>query len=99
MINQFRKRAKQEYKILKWFKVQFAAGNKNIKLNPSNFKGLKNVSVRTNNGSFYKYAYGATSDYNVAKQNLKEVKSKGYSSAYIIAFRDGKNISVEEAMK
>ena len=25
------------------FKVQFAAGNKNIKLNPSNFKGLKNV--------------------------------------------------------
>ena len=81
------------------FKVQFAAGNKNIELNPSNFKGLKNVSVRTNNGSFYKYAYGATSDYNVAKQNLKEVKSKGYSSAYIIAFRDGKNISVEEALK
>ena len=81
------------------FKVQFAAGNKNIELNPSNFKGLKNVSVRTNNGSFYKYAYGATSDYNVAKQDLKEVKSKGYSSAYIIAFRDGKNISVEEALK
>ena len=81
------------------FKVQFAAGNKNIELNPSNFKGLKNVSVRTNNGSFYKYAYGATSDYNVAKQDLKEVKSKGYPSAYIIAFRDGKNISVEEALK
>ena len=81
------------------FKVQFAAGNKNIELNPSNFKGLKNVSVRTNNGSFYKYAYCATTDYNVAKQDLKEVKSKGYSSAYIIAFRDGKNISVEEAMK
>ncbi|MDD2675792.1 MAG: N-acetylmuramoyl-L-alanine amidase [Flavobacterium sp.] len=81
------------------FKVQFAAGNKNIKLSPSNFKGLKNVSVRTNNDSFYKYAYGATTDYNVAKQNLKEVKSKGYSSAYIIAFRNGKNISVEEALK
>ncbi|MBG6187589.1 N-acetylmuramoyl-L-alanine amidase family protein [Flavobacterium sp. CAN_S2] len=81
------------------FKVQFAAGNKNIELIPSNFKGLKNVSVRTNNGSFYKYAYGATTDYNVAKQDLKEVKSKGYSSAYIIAFRDGKNISVEEALK
>lgn len=81
------------------FKVQFAAGNRNIELNPSNFKGLKNVSVRTNNGSFYKYAYGSSTDYNVAKQDLKEVKSKGYSSAYIIAFRDGKNISVEEALK
>ncbi|SDH82487.1 N-acetylmuramoyl-L-alanine amidase [Flavobacterium omnivorum] len=81
------------------FKVQFAAGNKNIKLNPSNFKGLKNVSVRTRNGSFYKYAYGDTSDYAVAKKDLKEVKSKGYTTAYIIAFRDGKSISVEEAIK
>ena len=81
------------------FKVQFAAGNQNIKLTSSNFKGLKNVSVRTNNGKFYKYAYGDTSDYNQAKKDLKEVKSKGYSAAYIIAFKDGKNVSVEEALK
>lgn len=81
------------------FKVQFAAGNKNIKLNPSNFKGLKNVSVTTSNGSLYKYAYGLTSDYNAAKEDLKVVKSKGYASAYIIAFKDGKNISIQEALK
>ena len=81
------------------FKVQFAAGNQNIKLVPSNFKGLKNVSVRTNNGNFYKYAYGETDDYNQSKKDLKEVKSKGYTSAYIIAFKDGKNVSVEEALK
>ena len=81
------------------FKIQFAAGNQNIKLVPSNFKGLKDVSVRTNNGKFYKYAYGDTSDYNQAKKDLQEVKSKGYSSAYIIAIRDGKNVSVEEALK
>jgi N-acetylmuramoyl-L-alanine amidase len=81
------------------FKVQFAAGNKNIKLNPTNFKGLKNVSVTTSNGSLYKYAYGLTSDYNTAKQDLKVVKSKGYASAYIIAFKDGKNISIQEALK
>ena len=57
------------------------------------------MQVRVNNGSFYKYSYGSTSDYNNAKENLKEVKSKGYSSAYIIAFRDGKDITVEEALK
>ena len=79
--------------------MQFAAGNQNIKLVPSNFKGLKNVSVRTNNGNFYKYAYGETDDYNQSKKDLKEVKSKGYTSAYIIAFKDGKNVSVEEALK
>nr|WP_315179680.1 N-acetylmuramoyl-L-alanine amidase [uncultured Flavobacterium sp.] len=81
------------------FKVQFAAGNKNIKLNPSNFKGLKNVSMTTSNGSLYKYAYGLTSDYNTAKEDLKVVKSKGYTSAYIIAIKDGKNISIQEALK
>lgn len=81
------------------FKIQFAAGNQNIKLIPSNFKGLNNVSVRTNNGTFYKYSYGDTSDYNQAKKDLHVVKSKGYSSAYIIAFRGGKNVSVEEALK
>ena len=81
------------------FKVQFAAGNQNIKLIPSNFNGLKNVSMRTNNGTFYKYAYGSTSDYEEAKNDLKEVQSKGYVSAYLIAFRDGKNVSIKEALK
>ncbi|RDI50292.1 N-acetylmuramoyl-L-alanine amidase family protein [Flavobacterium glaciei] len=81
------------------FKVLFATGNKNIKLSPSNFKGLKNVMMTTSNRSLYKYTYGLTSDYNIAKENLKVVKSKGYSSAYIIAIKDGKNISVEEALK
>lgn len=81
------------------FKIQFAAGTKNIKLNPSNFKGLKEVSMTTNNGLLYKYAYGSTSDYRIAKEDLKMVKSKGYASAYIIAFKDGKNITIQEALK
>lgn len=81
------------------FKVQFAAGNKNIKLYPSNFKGLKKVSMTVSNGSLYRYAYGLTSDYDTAKEDLKLVKSKGYTSAYIIAFKDGKYISIQEALK
>jgi N-acetylmuramoyl-L-alanine amidase len=80
------------------FKVQIEAGNKNVKLNPVNFKGLKNVSV-TSNGTFYKYVYGATSDYKIAKQNLEYAKSKGYTSAYLIAFKNGEKISIEEALK
>ncbi|MBP6180548.1 N-acetylmuramoyl-L-alanine amidase [Flavobacterium sp.] len=80
------------------FKVQIAAGNKNVKLNPVNFKGLKNVSV-ISNGTFYKYVYGATSDYKIAKQNLENAKSKGYTSAYLIALKNGEKISIEEALK
>lgn len=81
------------------FKVQFATGYKNIKLNASNFKGLKNVLMTRSKEKLYLYTYGSTSDYNTAKQDLKLVKSKGYASAYIIAFKDGKNISVKEALK
>lgn len=81
------------------FKVQIAAGNKNIKLKQVNFKGLNNVSVTTANGTFYTYLYGATSDYKIAKQNLEVAKSKGYGSAYLIAFKNGEKISIQEALK
>ena len=80
------------------FKVQIAASSKKMDLDPSNFKGLKNIDLESN-GTIYKYTYGQTSDYSVAKKNLMEVKSKGYDSAFLIAFKNGKSISVKEAIK
>ena len=81
------------------FRVQIAAANKKLDLIPSNFKGLNNVKSTTDNGQLYKYTYGETSDYNEAKRNLDEAKAKGYSSAYLIAFKDGKKISIQDALK
>ena len=43
--------------------------------------------------------YGNTSNYNDAKQNLTEAKAKGFEGAYIVAFKDGKKINVQEALK
>nr|WP_321538449.1 hypothetical protein [Flavobacterium piscinae] len=40
--------------------------------------------------SLYKYYYGESSNYDTAKQNLAEAKSKGYDSAFIVAFKNGK---------
>ncbi|HEX8562125.1 MAG TPA: N-acetylmuramoyl-L-alanine amidase [Flavobacterium sp.] len=81
------------------FKVQIAASGTKLALVPSNFKGLSNVSMMSDNGTFYKYMYGATSDYNEAKQNVAEAKAKGFESAYLVAFKDGKKVSVQEALK
>ena len=67
-------------------------------LDPSNFKGLKNIDSDFN-GTIYKYSYGQTSDYSEAKKNLSDAKSKGYDSAFLIAFKNGKSISVKEAIK
>ena len=81
------------------FKVQISASGKKLDPTPSNFKGLKNISVTTDNGSLYKYMYGETSSYDAAKENLAEAKAKGYDSAYLVAFRDGKKITIQEATK
>lgn len=80
------------------FKVQIASSSKKMDLDPSNFKGLKNVDIESN-GVLFKYTFGQTTDYSEAKKNLSEVKSKGYDSAFLIAFKNGKSISVKEATK
>jgi N-acetylmuramoyl-L-alanine amidase len=67
-------------------------------LQPRNFKGLKNISVAYDN-NVYKYMYGETRDYEEAKKQLQEAKQKGYDSAFLIAFKNGEKISVEDAIK
>lgn len=80
------------------FKVQLSASSKKIDARPSNFRGLKNVSSTYEN-KLYKYTYGETSDYESAKKLLQEAKEKGYSSAFLIAFKDGKSINIKDAIK
>ncbi|MBW4362134.1 N-acetylmuramoyl-L-alanine amidase family protein [Flavobacterium taihuense] len=80
------------------YKIQLSASKKKLALESKNFKGLRNVSL-VYEDNIYKYLYGETSDYEDAKNQLKEVKSKGYDSAFLIAFKNGKKISVQEAIK
>lgn len=80
------------------FKVQLSASATKLDLTPSNFKGLKNISS-INSGSLYKYMYGETASYDEAQKLLQEAKSKGYATAYLIAFKDGKSISIQDAIK
>lgn len=80
------------------FKVQLSASVNNVELVSSNFKGLKDITV-SKEGKFYKYMYGETSSYEDAKKLLQEAKSKGYDSAYLIAFKNGEMISVQDAIK
>ena len=80
------------------FKVQLSASSKNLELVPSNFKGLQNITSLFENG-LYKYMYGSTSSQETAKSLLQEAKSKGFTSAYLIAFKDGKSINIQDAIK
>lgn len=80
------------------FKVQISASGTKLDLIPSNFKGLENISM-ISEGNLYKYMYGETSDYEKAKELVQEAKSRGFTSSYLIAFKNGKKVSIQEALK
>ena len=69
-----------------------------MSLIPSNFNGLENVSVEES-GSLFKYYFGNTSDYISAKKSLQEAKAKGYKTAFMTAFKNGKKIDIKQAIK
>jgi N-acetylmuramoyl-L-alanine amidase len=80
------------------FKVQIASGRSLISTESYNFKGLKEVQ-RIEIGNDYKYYYGNTSQYKEVLESLKTAKQKGYTSAFIVAFKNGVKISLSEANK
>jgi N-acetylmuramoyl-L-alanine amidase len=80
------------------FKVQLVATQKSIEVVSKNFKGLDNVSSVFEN-NFYKYMYGETTNYEEAKQLLQQAKSVGFNNAYLIAFKDGEKINIQDIIK
>lgn len=80
------------------FKVQISASGTKLDLVPSNFKGLNDISMLSE-GNLYKYMYGETANYEEAKELVQEAKAKGFTSSYLIAFKNGKKISIQDALK
>ena len=80
------------------FKVQISAGPLLLETKPYNFKGLEPV-IREKNGDIYRYFYGQSSDIEAVRLLQKEARDKGFSSAFIVAYKNGKKVSIKEALK
>jgi len=80
------------------FKVQIASGSRKLETKPYNFKGLKNIE-RVKIGKTYKYYFGLTQSYSKIKELQKLAKSKGFRTAFIVAFKNGKKIPVNNILK
>src|SRR5690554_1200630 len=80
------------------FRIQIVASGKDIELKPGNFNGLDNITS-IQEDKLYKYFYNETTDYDHARKALEVAKNKGYTSAFLVAYKNGKKISIQEALK
>jgi len=80
------------------FKVQISAGYKKLSTKSYNFKGLKEIS-RTKSNTLYRYFYGNTSSYDEIVKFKNKAITKGYTTAYIVAYKNGQKIAIKTALK
>lgn len=80
------------------FKVQLMASVKDLELQPKNFNGLGRLSKEPYK-NMYRYLYGITNSFKEAKMLKSNADMKGYTTSYIVAYKDGERISLPEARK
>jgi len=80
------------------FKVQLMASGKNIPLNGSNFNGLNELSKEPYKNMF-RYMYGNADTFEAAKQLKKDADAQGYTTSYIVAYKDGVRVPITDALK
>jgi N-acetylmuramoyl-L-alanine amidase len=80
------------------FGVQFATSKNKKPASSASFKNLENVWSYYHSG-YYKYVSGRYANLNQAVDHLKIVRSKGFSDAFVVAFKGRERISPKEAMK
>ena len=79
------------------FKVQILTSDKLMKSNDPRLKGQADVDYYQEKG-IYKYTVGQSADYQEIYQLRKTVLAK-FPEAFIIAFRNGEKMNVQEAIK
>ena len=80
------------------FKVQLLASAKSIPLQPERFNGL-DVLSREPYKNLYRYMYGEASTLEDAEKLKKIADSKGYPTSFIVAYKNGKRVTIAQALK
>jgi len=80
------------------FKVQVLSSENPLGSDSLRFNGLKNV-WEYQDGGLYKYTIGNKRDIQSASALQSELRKKGFSDAFVVAFKNGKRIPVREALR
>lgn len=62
------------------------------------FDGIFPLATEKIDNVYFRYIAGSFPDYSSAKEALEQIHSKGYSDAFIIAYLNGKKITISEAL-
>ena len=79
------------------FKIQILTSDKKLSAGNKLFKGLAPVGYYQEKG-IYKYTYGESHDYNKVLKTKRQISTK-FKDAFIIAFKNGQKMNVNEAIQ
>jgi N-acetylmuramoyl-L-alanine amidase len=79
------------------FSVQIASSSELLGVQPQNFKGVSGVQYYLD-GGMYRYTVGRFAKFADAKSLQKEMIDKGFDSAFVVAFQEGKRIDLKKAL-
>ena len=79
------------------FKVQIMASGYKLRTNDPQLKGQKEADFYQE-GGLYKYTVGSSTDYSAISQ-LRKTLTSSFPQAFIVAFKDGKKMNVQEAIQ
>ena len=79
------------------FKVQITTSSKRIELKAKNFNGIEGVQEQQGAG-LYRYSVGGESTLAGARKLQEECRAKGFEGCFIVAFKDGTRIGLQEAL-
>jgi N-acetylmuramoyl-L-alanine amidase len=80
------------------FSVQLIISDKKLDSNSDKLKGVENIIEFVDKGT-YKYLTGSYTSMNEAAKVQSEMRKKGFTDAFVVAFKDGQRISIDEAKK
>lgn len=78
------------------YRVQFLTSEKELKEGSKDFKGVTDYQVYKQDGVF-RYTIGNETTITKAKTIQNDMRKKGFKDAFVIAFYNGKRISLQEA--
>lgn len=78
------------------FKIQILTSSGPLAKNDKRLKGLKDVDYYKE-GGIYKYTYGDSPDYNKVLRTKRTIAAQ-FKDAFIIAFKDGKKMNINDAI-